>query len=905
MGKNHGKFDEITDSWNPITGCLHGCTYCVTKDTLVLTADLVWKPIQKIKIGDELLAFSEKPKEQYWHWEFTTVLGKIKRKLPVYRIETSEGEIKATSQHRWLTNRGTWEKTEQLIRWSRPIRFFAKPIAPLEFTEKYVSGYLAGLMGGYGIHQADGMGRNHENSSSFRTASSNVKVLHRIKKFLRILGVSSGKKCLLDANEEKMFKWETWNIAAEKIIDSIREIEHYDFYRGFLAGAFDADGSFNNMLKISSHDENILRNIKRYGGRLGFEFIIEDGNAKLKGEMDKILEFFSATNPIIRGKKGKFKAIKSFRLGEILRIEKLGEEEVYDIATSSHTFIANGFASHNCWARNYAKRLAAMGVEPYKTRVFEPSLIEWRLRSKIPKGRFIFVSDMGDMWGCYDEETEVLTYDGWKRFSEVTYDDLIACLDPFSDKVVYCKPNRIIKYWYEGKMVRIKSNLIDLLVTPDHNLYVALRATSYKERKQGIKFRSFSLVRAGDCLRKGMKFRRDFPSWEGHEINEFMGVPINVFVKFLGYYLAEGTASIIKNKPRIQIAQKNTSPHYNDILEVLKAVAKSRGKNVYAYEDRIVIYGDQELTEWLRKLGHGHEKCIPVEFKKLSKRLLSMMLETYVNCDDYRQSETCKRIYTTSKRFADDIQEAALKCGYIAIVKTRGKRQGGTINGKVVAGKHDCYEVIISKRYKMPEVDYTRNIRAANRLGIKTRCYVGYEDYEGYVYCVEVPTHIIYVRRNGRPAWCGNSWVPREWIERVLRVVRSKPRSWFFFLTKNPKRYLEFEGELPNNVVLGATIETNRDYKLTKAPAPRERYESMVKLNWRWKAVVIEPILDFDGEFIDWIYNISPVIVYVGYDNYNNRLPEPKLEKTMILLEALRGVTDLRPKTIRKAWHET
>ncbi|MEM1602036.1 MAG: DUF5131 family protein [Candidatus Bathyarchaeia archaeon] len=147
-------------------------------------------------------------------------------------------------------------------------------------------------------------------------------------------------------------------------------------------------------------------------------------------------------------------------------------------------------------------------------------------------------------------------------------------------------------------------------------------------------------------------------------------------------------------------------------------------------------------------------------------------------------------------------------------------------------------------------------------------------------------------------------WIPVEWIDKVLRVVRLKPRSKFFFLTKNPKRYLEFEDKFSGNVVLGVTLETNRDYKLTRAPPPRERYEAMVRLNWRWKAVVIEPILDFDEEFIDWIYNISPEIVYVGYDNYGNRLPEPKLEKTRILLEALEGITALRPKTIRKAWYE-
>ena len=148
-------------------------------------------------------------------------------------------------------------------------------------------------------------------------------------------------------------------------------------------------------------------------------------------------------------------------------------------------------------------------------------------------------------------------------------------------------------------------------------------------------------------------------------------------------------------------------------------------------------------------------------------------------------------------------------------------------------------------------------------------------------------------------------WVPSDWIEKVLRVVRSKFRTKFFFLTKNPKRYFEFENKFSDNMVLGVTLETNRDYKLTRAPAPAERYEAFRKLNWKHKAIVIEPILDFDELFIDWIYELSPKIVYVGYDNYSNKLPEPKLAKTQILLEALKEITDLRIKTIRKAWYET
>jgi len=147
-------------------------------------------------------------------------------------------------------------------------------------------------------------------------------------------------------------------------------------------------------------------------------------------------------------------------------------------------------------------------------------------------------------------------------------------------------------------------------------------------------------------------------------------------------------------------------------------------------------------------------------------------------------------------------------------------------------------------------------------------------------------------------------WVPREWIERVLRALRTKRDSWFFFLTKNPKRYHEFQDRFTSNMVLGATIETNRQYKVTRAPPPRERFEAMRDLDWSHKVVVIEPILDFDLEFIDWIREIRPEMVHIGYDNYGNQLPEPTLEKTRALKEELDKITEVETSTIRKAWYE-
>ena len=149
-------------------------------------------------------------------------------------------------------------------------------------------------------------------------------------------------------------------------------------------------------------------------------------------------------------------------------------------------------------------------------------------------------------------------------------------------------------------------------------------------------------------------------------------------------------------------------------------------------------------------------------------------------------------------------------------------------------------------------------------------------------------------------------FVPDEWIVEVLENIRRFPNKLFLFLTKNPSRYKDFD--FPENAILGATIETDKDVnygKISKAPKPSERIRAMINLNWNMKFLSIEPILDFTSEFWEKIVEINPFMIYVGYDNYNNKLPEPTLDKTLRLIQKLseEGFLVLK-KTIRRAWYE-
>jgi len=154
-------------------------------------------------------------------------------------------------------------------------------------------------------------------------------------------------------------------------------------------------------------------------------------------------------------------------------------------------------------------------------------------------------------------------------------------------------------------------------------------------------------------------------------------------------------------------------------------------------------------------------------------------------------------------------------------------------------------------------------------------------------------------------------FMPSEWIRKVLDYVRRFPDASFLFLTKNPFRYNEFLFEMPDNAILGATIETNNDqilqtHNMSGAPPPSRRYIAMRDLEWDKKFVSIEPILDFDLEtFSAWIEDVFPFLVYVGYDNYSNRLAEPIMSKTLSMIESISENTLVIKKTIRPAWFES
>lgn len=147
--------------------------------------------------------------------------------------------------------------------------------------------------------------------------------------------------------------------------------------------------------------------------------------------------------------------------------------------------------------------------------------------------------------------------------------------------------------------------------------------------------------------------------------------------------------------------------------------------------------------------------------------------------------------------------------------------------------------------------------------------------------------------------------VPSEWIADTLIHCNRYPDNTYLFQTKNPKRFQEFQRMFPKNTVLGTTIESNRIYKISKAPEPSER-QWHVQSDKFDVMISIEPIMDFDLDtMISWIKDIGPRFVSIGADSKGSNLPEPDPQKVKDLIEVLKKFTDVKIKSnLKRLLHD-
>ena len=130
--------------------------YCLEPSSRVLMADLSWRPIGDIRVGDQVVGFEEqigngrRGGHYTRHGIVSTVLGVARNVAPCIEIKTARGVLRATRNHGVLTwPRGHGPRWHSVgdVRCRSALSFFSEPWTA---ERTYEAGWLAALFDGEG-----------------------------------------------------------------------------------------------------------------------------------------------------------------------------------------------------------------------------------------------------------------------------------------------------------------------------------------------------------------------------------------------------------------------------------------------------------------------------------------------------------------------------------------------------------------------------------------------------------------------------------------------------------------------------------------------------------------------------------------------------------------------------------
>ena len=385
---------------------------------------------------------------------------------------------------------------------------------------------------------------------------------------------------------------------------------------------------------------------------------------------------------------------------------------------------------------------------------------------------------------CYSDDTEVLTRRGWVRFSEIDQaGDWFATRNILTKAFEWQQATYFHEANFSGDMVHFQSRSVDLLVSPNHRMLVS----TLPRKLGGSRHRTVgeAVVSAQALLESGHS-RLGIPMtsvWRGEPIGEKVfrqpgeGVPLSEggesicsacggsysvqpyrrgetrycsrkcrgvgqserklsgddYCALMGAYLAEGSTNT--NGKDIYLTQAPDGKAFGLYSEMLLRITG----RAPLYTGMNFVLCSRPLNHFLRAFGDARDKFIPEDIMNATPRQMKIFWRHYHAGDGSAERD---RIFTSSPRMADQLVELAQKLGKSASVRARQPRDT-IIKGRLVRAENCVPNYVVSVR------DTESMLVSASPV-----------PYSGKIRCVSVPNEFLYVRRNGKPAWCGNTIKP-------------------------------------------------------------------------------------------------------------------------------------------------
>ena len=335
---------------------------------------------------------------------------------------------------------------------------------------------------------------------------------------------------------------------------------------------------------------------------------------------------------------------------------------------------------------------------------------------------------------CFSPDTELLTRKGFKNIKEVKVGELVATLNPETRTMEYQPITKFWEYDYDGDMIDVyQTQGVSFSVTPNHRVWYStqkinkLRKTLAENLPSLFKIPQWNKWK-GEEPPKEVVFSSDGNN--GRTIK----FDIETWVKFLGWYLAEGNCS--KSRYAITITQLNKKGR----KEIKKILDNVQGINYHETKKDFVL-NNKALYKYLSQFGTSNYKYIPDDVKQYPPKLLELLLKALVEGDGTWYKDKQGVFVTSSKRLADDVSEIAIKCGYRPKLNYV---ENDNPKGSPFGQKRRWRVSLLYRNGKDTEVRKKRSLKRKH--------------YKGKIYSVTVPPyHTVLIRHRGRIAWIGQS----------------------------------------------------------------------------------------------------------------------------------------------------
>ena len=361
--------------------------------------------------------------------------------------------------------------------------------------------------------------------------------------------------------------------------------------------------------------------------------------------------------------------------------------------------------------------------------------------------------------GCEHPSADILTLNGWKPYTELVTDDFVLSFTK-DGKIVWQKIDFIVEKDFDGYLKYLGNRSVSIIVTPDH-CFDVLRRTFKRDENYTLRMTGYTYGRR-ECV-LNLKDNDYIPRggiWEGADQEYFVlpplektklnednndciekYIPMDLWLKFLGIYLSEGSINHLDgNDNKVIISQTKIGNKLKIFKELKKLPFNAR------MEKNGIVVVSRQLKFYLRQFGYCYDKFIPDAIKKLPSDKLQILIDWLILGDGTSYKGVNRKkvfvYYTTSAKLKDDFEEIVLKTNKTYKTVSRPCRDG-CIRGRVLPKENmaPCYEIRIRQNTKI-------TAKHLHRKDLK---------YKGKVFCLGLPEHHnFYIRRDGSGYFTGN-----------------------------------------------------------------------------------------------------------------------------------------------------